>query len=413
MKRSTFSIIFYLRGNRLNKKSGLASIIVCITINGCRSQFNSKVEIDPKLWDAKNNKAKGRTTSATIVNDQLEDIKSILLQHYRDLFKLHGAVSAETLRSAYLGTGSSKASLLKLHEKLISQKKQLVGNTIGRKTLYKYERSRDLLRNYIKDVHKVADILIKDVNYDFINNYEIYLKTRMKCNHNYVVKQLRYLKQVIADAYKNRIINIDPFSDFKLKSELVEKDFLIEPEIIKLLEWDFESGHLERVRDMFVFSCFTGLAYIDAYNLTERDIIDDSEGNKWIVINRVKSTIQANIPLLEIPSTIINKYRGVTANKLLPMDTNQKMNVYLKEIAKICNISKTLTTHVARHTFATIMLTKGVSIESVSKMLGHTNITTTQIYAKILNQKINDEVSLIKNKLNSLNNFYGQKSIGV
>ena len=411
LMKSTFKILFYLRSNQVSKKTGLSAIMIRLTIDGEMKQFSSKLEIDQNLWDSYNGKAKGRTPKAIEVNQSLEDIKATVHARYMELFREFGKVTAGQLKSAFLGVGLSGSTLLKLYEKKIDQKKQLVGNAIGDKTLYKYKLSKKVVGEYIKKKYKVDDILISCVDYEFISNYEIYLKSHCKVNHNYAIKQLRYLKQVVDDALKNRLLSIDPFHGYKLQSEVIDKDFLLEPEIIKLLEWNFESKHLVRVRDMFMFCCFTGLAYVDAFNLTDHNIFDDGAGSRWITINRTKSAIQANIPLLDVPAVIIKKYQGISSEKLLPMDTNQKMNVYLKEIAKICNIHKTLTTHVARHTFATIMLTKGVTLESVSKMLGHTNVTTTQIYARILNEKIKAEVNLVKNNLNGLNNYYFQKNI--
>jgi len=382
--------------------------MIRITLDGSLKQFCSKLEIDSRLWDAVNNKAKGRSLKALEINSHLDDIRSALQRCYRDLYKESGKVTVEQLKSAFLGVENEGCTLLKLYDKKIEQKRMLVGHTIGKKTLYKYELSKKVVGAYIKNKYKSADLLVCEVNYEFISSYELYLKSVCKCNHNYSVKQLRYLKQVTDDAFRNRLIGINPFSDFRLRSETVDKDYLIEPELIKMLKWHFESAHLERVRDIFLFCCFTGVAYIDAYNLSERNIVTDSDGSKWIVLNRIKSTIQANIPLLDVPAAIIEKYRGATSGKLLPVDTNQKMNAYLKEIAKICNINKKLSTHVARHTFGTIMLTKGVTLESVSKMLGHTNVTTTQIYAKILNEKIAGEVNAVKDSLNNLNTFYTQ-----
>lgn len=409
--KSTFKILFYLRSNHVNKKTGLSSIMIRITLDGKMKQFCSKMEVERDLWDPKLARVKGKGRKAMDINNYLEDVRDILHQRYREIFKQFGKVSAEQLKSSFLGVGFSSSTLLNLYDKKIEQKKLLVDTSISKKTLYKYELSKKVISAFIYQKYKTKDILISEVNYEFISDYEIYLKSFCKVNHNYAVKQLRYLKQVIEDAIRNQLLVADPFYGYNLKSELVDKDFLIEPEIVKLLEWKFESAHLERVRDMFVFCCFCGLAYIDAYNLKSQDIITDADGMKWIVIFRTKSSVQANIPLLEIPATIIKKYQGVSKDRLLPMDTNQKMNVYLKEIAKICNINKKLTTHTARHTFGTIMLTKGVTLESVSKMLGHTNITTTQVYAKILNSKITAEVNQVKQNLNDLNKFYSQRDI--
>lgn len=393
----------------MNRK-GLSAIMIRISIDGEMKQFYSKADVSGELWDAKNNRAKGNGHAAREVNKQLEDIRYVLQQRYRDLFGKYGRVTAEQLKCAYLGKTDEGDMLLRLYDRKISQKAALVGNTIGERTLGKYKNAKEVLSAFIRKEYGMDDYPVASVDYGFISSLDLYYRADCRYSHNYMVKHLRYLKQVVSDAYKNRLIYADPFADYGLKQKPVGKDYLIEPEIRLLLEWHFESKHLERVRDMFIFCAFTGLAYIDAYKLTKYHIIEDAEGNRWIQVNRTKSSVQANIPLLEVPSSILSKYKGLHPDRLLPLDTNQRMNMYLKEIAKICNIHKKLTTHVARHTFSTLMLTKGVSIESVSKMLGHTDIKTTQIYAKILNRKVGDEVNLVKDQLNSLNRFYTQKA---
>lgn len=408
MKKSTFRVSFYLRGNHVNK-SGQSGIMIRISLDGEMKQFYSKVDINGDLWDVKGNCAKGNSHAAREVNKQLEDIRYVLQRHYRDLFGKFGRVGVEQLKCAYLGATDDGDMLLRLYDKKIGQKAVLVGHTIGERTLGKYRNAKEVLSGFIKKQYGMDDYPVSSVDYGFISSLDLYYRGTCKYSHNYVIKHLRYLKQVISDAYKNRLICSDPFMDYRLSQEPVGKDYLIEPEIIKLLDWNFETKHLERVRDMFMFCAFTGLAYIDAYSLTRRHIIEDASGSRWIQVNRTKSSVQANIPLLEIPSAILDKYKGLDPEKLLPLDTNQRMNMYLKEISKICNINKKLSTHCFRHTFATLMLTKGISIESVSKMLGHTNITTTQIYAKILNQKVGDEVSRVKASLDGLGDYYRQR----
>ncbi len=197
---------------------------------------------------------------------------------------------------------------------------------------------------------------MKEVNYQFISDYEVYLKSVSNCGHNSCVKHLRYLKQVITSALKNRLITIDPFNDYTLGYKPVNKEYLIEPEIKQLLAKKFTAKRLEEVRDIFVFQCFTGVAYIDAANLTLNNIVEDGFGQKWIRLNRQKSSVQANVPLLEIPLTILKKYEHLENGKLLPVHSNQKMNEYFKEIAALCGINKRLSTHTARHSNYSFLL---------------------------------------------------------
>ena len=301
---------------------------------------------------------------------------------------------------------SQKNTILSLSDLKVEQKKSLVGRTIRRTTLSKYLATKNRISDFVQYQYNKNDLPIKEVNFQFVSDYEVYLKSVCNCGHNSCVKHLRYLKQIISNALKNRYITVDPFDDYKLVCKPVNKEYLIEPEIKLLLTKKFTAKRLEEVRDIFVFQCFTGIAYIDAANLAPDNIMEDGLGQKWIRLNRQKSSVQANIPLLEIPLAILKKYNHLKNGKLLPIHSNQKMNEYLKEIAVLCGINKRLTTHCGRHTYATIMLTKGVSIESVSKMLGHTNIATTQIYAKVLNQKIASEVNKVQKEFDDMKRFY-------
>lgn len=382
--------------------------MVRITISGEQAEFSSKEFVKPEMWSSLG-KAIGRTKEAQQINDSLDKIKIALDKQYKEILEKDGYVTPDKLRDTYLGKIIRKHSVLSLYDIKVEQKRNLVGKTIRCTTLSKYLATRKRVGDFMVYKYKKEDMPIRDVDFQFVTDYEVYLKSVCGCGHNSTVKHLRYLKQIVSNALKNRYITVDPFDDYTLGYKPVKKEFLIEPEIKKLMNKKFESKRLEEVRDVFLFQIFTGLAYIDAANLTEDNIIEDGFGQKWIQLTRQKSSVQANIPLLDVPLSILKKYRGLEDGKLLPIHTNQKMNEYLKEIASLCGINKRLTTHCGRHSFGTIMLTKGVSIESVSKMLGHTNITTTQIYAKVLNQKIFTEVNKVRGELDGLAKYYKQR----
>ncbi|NDV97231.1 site-specific integrase [Dysgonomonas sp. 521] len=405
--KSTYRILFLIRKRDLNK-DGLANIMVRISISGEKAEFSSKEFVKPEMWNSLG-KVMGRTKEAQQINDSLDKIKIALDKQYKEILEKDGYVTPDKLRDTYLGKIIRKHSVLSLYDIKVEQKRNLVGKTIRCTTLSKYLATRKRVADFMVYKYKKEDMPIRDINFQFVTDYEVYLKSICKCGHNSTVKHLRYLKQVVTNALKNRYITVDPFDDYTLGYKPVKKEFLIEPEIKKLMNKKFESKRLEEVRDVFLFQIFTGLAYIDAANLTEDNIIEDGFGQKWIQLTRQKSSVQANIPLLDVPLSILKKYRGLEDGKLLPIHTNQKMNEYLKEIASLCGINKRLTTHCGRHSFGTIMLTKGVSIESVSKMLGHTNITTTQIYAKVLNQKIFTEVNKVRGELDGLSKYYKQR----
>jgi site-specific recombinase XerD len=382
--------------------------MVRITISGEKAEFSSKEFVKPEMWNSLG-KVMGRTKEAQQINDSLDKIKIALDKQYKEILEKDGYVTPDKLRDTYLGKIIRKHTVLSLYNIKVEQKRNLVGKTIRCTTLSKYLATRKRVADFMVYKYKKEDMPIRDVDFQFVTDYEVYLKSICKCGHNSTVKHLRYLKQVVTNALKNRYIAVDPFDDYTLGYKPVKKEFLIEPEIKKLMNKKFESKRLAEVRDVFLFQIFTGLAYIDAANLTENNIIEDGYGQKWIQLTRQKSSVQANIPLLDVPLSILKKYKGLKNGKLLPIHTNQKMNEYLKEIASLCGINKRLTTHCGRHSFGTIMLTKGVSIESVSKMLGHTNITTTQIYAKVLNQKIFTEVNKVRGELDGLAKYYRQR----
>jgi site-specific recombinase XerD len=242
----------------------------------------------------------------------------------------------------------------------------------------------------------------------FLCDFEIYLMTTVGCNANTSAKFMQFLKRIIIIARNNGMITADPFANYKIHMTKVDRGYLTQEDIEKLLKKQFTIKRLELVRDIFVFSCFTGLAYIDVKNLTDKEIRTSFDGKLWIMTKRQKTNVQSNILLLDVPKMILEKYKGKAIdNKLLPILSNQKMNAYLKEIGDVCEIDKEITFHLARHTFATtITLARGVPIETVSKMLGHTNITTTQIYARITDSKISNDMQALAIKLEGIEKMF-------
>ena len=235
----------------------------------------------------------------------------------------------------------------------------------------------------------------------FIHDFEIYMVSHAKVSHNTMSKFMGFVKKIINIAIKSDLINHNPFANYKIQFEKVDRGYLTEQELNLLIKKKFLIKRLEQVRDIFVFSCFTGLSYIDVKELSKDYIRISFDGNTWIMTKRSKSNVNVNVPLMDIPKKILEKYDGELPDKVLPVLSNQKMNAYLKEIADVCGITKNLTFHLARHTFATtVTLAKGIPIETVSKMLGHTNIQTTQIYARITNDKISKDMEGLSEKFN-------------
>lgn len=278
------------------------------------------------------------------------------------------------------------------------------GVTISPATVQKYDRTYRHLAEFLKAEYRVSDIALCEINHMFITDWERYLRTKCNCGANTTAKFMQSFRMIVLMARNNGWLIGDPFANYKIKLEKVDRGYLTKEEIRRIAEKEFVCKRLEQVRDIFLFSCFTGLAYIDAKALTEDDIRPGFDDRLWIMTKRVKTNTDVRVPLLDFPLSILQKYKGKQAFKrVLPVLSNQKMNAYLKEIADVCGIQKNLTFHLARHTFATtITLSNGVPIETVSKMLGHTNIETTQIYARVVNEKMSHDMNNLATKLGNM-----------
>lgn len=264
--------------------------------------------------------------------------------------------------------------------------------------------------------YNISDIDITKIDHAFITDYEFWLRSVRNCVNNTAVKYIKNFNKIIKICLANDWLDKNPFANYKSKVKEVERLFLTEDEIQALMNKEFKTERLILVRDIFLFSCFTGLAYIDVKNLTKSHISIGIDGEKWIFTHRQKTESASKIPILPVTQMIIDKYKNhpecINKDKLLLILTNQKMNAYLKEIADICEIEKDLTFHIARHTFATtVTLTNGVSIESVSKMLGHKNLRTTQHYAKVLDRKVSEDMEVLRNKFKIDNLLQPKKAL--
>ncbi len=286
--------------------------------------------------------------------------------------------------------------------------KELIGKEFAFNTYKKYETTLSHIKEFLKEHYLIKDISIKQIDIVFLNDFDFFLRNKKNCNNNSTIKYIRNFGKIVKQCYANGWLNKDPFINYKGKIKEIERLYLSEEEIQAIIEKDFKSERLTLVRDIFIFSCFTGLEYIDVFNLTKSHIGVGIDGEKWIFTHRQKTESASKIPILPVTQMIIDKYEShpqcLNEDKLLPILSNQKMNAYLKEIAGVCEIEKELTFHIARHTFATtVTLTNGVPIESVSKMLGHKNSRTTQHYAKVLDRKVSDDMKILKDKFKNEN----------
>ena len=403
MSKSTFTILFYARKNQVNR-AGKAGIMIRVSVNGESVQFSSKLDIEPELWDATNQKMIGTTKAAREFNALLDDIRTSLRNHYREIEKYEAYVTAEKVRNAFLGITIRQQTLLGTFRRHNEDVQKLVGISKSAATYRKYDRCFRRLEEFIQAKYRVKDVALKEVTHSFLVGFEQYLRTEKQCCQNTAAKFMQTLRMIIIEAKNNGWIFHDPFTNYRIRLKKVDRGYLTEEELQRILQKKMQCGRLEQVRDIFIFSCFTGLAYIDVRNLTKENIRTSFDGKLWIMTHRHKTQTPVNVPLLKVPQMLLKKYEGTLPDgRLLPVLSNQKLNSYLKEIADLCGIEKNITFHLARHTFATTMtLAKGVPIETVSKMLGHTNIVTTQIYAGITNDKIGRDMQLLAGQLENI-----------
>jgi integrase len=402
----TFSILFWLNRSKANSK-GLVPIWARITIDGKRAECSVKKQILSTLWDAEKNRAKGNSDEARAINNYLVMVQAELTKHYNILLSTKEFVTAEDVKNSYKGIKEEKKTFLELYtlyNQKLSERKEIEDLSDGRfkrfKVLYKK------CAEFIKYQFKKSDLPLDEVKMSFIVEFEHYLRTVKMIGYNTTMKYMKDLKQVMKYGVMVEYIPSNPFENFKCSYKKVKRDFLDQEELDLLYRKNFKIQRLEEVRDCYLFSCYTGYAYSDAEALTCDDIAIGIDGEKWIIRDRIKTETTENVPLLPIALEIIAKYKNhpycKTHNKLLPMNSNQRYNAYLKEIADMCGIKKNLTSHTARHTFATtILLMNDVPMETAMELLGHTDIRTTQIYGKIVQKKISNDMSKLRNKLSS------------
>jgi len=400
MKRN-FSLIFFLK-KRDTDQEGCSSVYLRITINKKRAEAATGKHCNDEEWE--NGKFIGRTAMAKTLNMYLRQLESKVHDAHRQLLMRGEEVTAKNLMDEFLGKDQKAHQLTQVFEEHNRQMAELVGIEFAPMTLLRYQTALRHLRQYLREKYKIQDIDIRKIDHQFISDYDFFLRTTRKCNNNSAVKYIKNFKKVIKRCLANGWLARDPFANFKAKIKLIERPCLSEEQIKSLETKEFNNERLNRVRDIFLFSCYTGLAYIDIYQLKRAQIIDKNGDEKWIIINRQKTGTPTRLPLLPKAVALLSNYADHPAcfdqDKAFPVSSNQKMNAYLKEIADICNIKIPLSYHIARHTFATtITLQNGVPIETVSKMLGHKDIRTTQHYAKTLDVKVGRDMAALKEKL--------------
>lgn len=400
--KAKVSILFYAKRAKTNV-NGLVPIYSRITVNGKRIELTTGRFVELSKWSADAGKMKGTTDEARSINNQLDILKMKIIDAQMELVHKNIPVTADTLKSKLTGSTERARMLVPIFKDHNNKIKELIGKEYAAGTLERYTTSLKHTIEFLEWKYKVSDIDITKIDHAFITDYEFYLRSVRNCSNNTAVKYIKNFNKIIKICLANDWLDKNPFNNYKSKIKEVEREFLSELELQSILNKKFKTERLSLVRDIFLFSCFTGLAYIDVKNLTKSHISIGIDGEKWIYTHRQKTESASKIPILPITQMLIDKYENHPQSNnqevLFPILSNQKMNAYLKEIAAICEIEKDLTFHIARHTFATtVTLTNGVPIESVSKMLGHKNIKTTQHYAKILDKKVSDDMQILREK---------------
>ena len=401
MRQSTISITIVARTTK--KDNSISNLFARITYNSKRAEFSLNRSIASKLWDTQASRAKGTSANSRKINNYLTEVQGQLLDAYEALKKERAVISPKLVRAKYLNDDSSEITLLSAfdyHNKEVS-------HTLASGTARHYRTCLAHIKRFLKHELKIEDIYLAELSYSFVTRFELFLRKYKRFDHhkhignNAIMKHIQRLRKVVTLTVKLEWIDKDPFAKYKCKFTPSTRKYLSDEELASFEGLSNLDDNLQYVKDLFVFSCYSGLVYIDTMQLTPNHIVIGIDGSKWIYTDRQKSSQAVRIPLLPKAEAIISKWRkdprSINAGTLFPKITNQRLNSHLKELAELARIKSKLTFHVARHTFATtIALMNGLPIETLSKILGHTKISTTQIYAKVLNQKVSMDMGNLK-----------------
>lgn len=399
MERTTFGLLFYIRRDKTNKK-GEAPVFMRLTINGERADASIKRFIEPHAWNSAKGKANEKCRGGKDLNLYLDAISANILRIQRDLELDKKEVSAQIILNRYLGKAQpDRHTLMEVFRAHNEKCRALSGISLAPGTVIRYETTLRLTEEFLQKSYQKEDCYLDEVTNQFIEDFEFFLKTVRRCCHNTTSKYLMNFKKIVRIALAKGWMKKDPFAQIRFHLDPVEREFLEKQELKAMLNKAISIPRLAQVRDIFCFCCLTGLAFTDVQQLKAEHLVADIHGKIWIRKARQKTKNMCNIPLLDEAQKIIDRYRDhpycQTHGVLLPVCSNQKMNSYLKELADICGIRKNLSTHCARHTFATLTLASGATIDNVAKMLGHANVNMTRRYAKVLDSSIMRDMEVV------------------
>jgi site-specific recombinase XerD len=400
--KSNFNLLFYIRKQK-NYHGGVMPIYMRITVNGKRADMSAGRDCDPTKWNSHAGRAIGTKEEVKALNNYLDSLQTKLRNAHQVLIDANQQVTTESLQNQFTGKTQKSRFLMQLFKEHNTKVKALIGNGFEANTLKGYNTSEKHLTGYLQKDYGKTDIEISQLNHAFITGFEFYLKAECKISGVSAAKYIKHLKKIVNHCIANNWLKQNPFINFKSTAKAKERTYLTQQELDAITNKKFVVERLMQVRDVFVFCCYTGLSYADVKKLRRNEIGIGMDGDKWIFTSRQKTNTSSRIPLLPAALEILNRYQDhpqcENQGLLLPVLSNQKMNAYLKEIADLSDVFKHLTFHLARHTFATtVTLSNNVPIETVSKMLGHTNIKTTQHYAKILDLKVSQDMAALKQK---------------
>ncbi len=375
-----------------------------ITVNGTPKEVSTGRECDPSKWNSKANRVKGTTEAVKTMNGYLDTLVSKVSTIHTAMTAAAEEITAESIKLKYQGKDIKRMQFLDVFREHNIQMEALLGNGFKPNTLKGYKTSLSHIEGYLEKEFRLADIDTRKIDHAFVTGYEFFLRTTIDCSAVSAAKYMKHLRKIIKICIAHRWITDDPFAFYKIKAKAKEKEFLTDAELKRIEKKEFKIPRLAHVRDIFVFCCYTGLSYADVKKLKWTNIAEGVDGKLWIFTSREKTETSSNIPLLPKALEIIERYRNyppcIAKGMVLPVLSNQKMNSYLKEIADLCEITKELTFHKSRHTFATsVTLANSVPIETVSKMLGHTDIKTTQHYAKLLDNRVAVDMERLERKI--------------
>lgn len=402
MLEKSLGLMFFLKHPK-NYEKGDKYIYLRITVDGVSKELSVKREWDPVRWNVRTGRALGTKEDARSLNVMLDTIAMKVQEARKALIEDNKEISAQAIKNYLNGVNDCK-TILNVFSEHNLQVKALVGKDYAWGTYDLFNRTFTHTKAFIKWKYRTDDLDVRKLDYEFISQYSYYLKSVKDCQHNTTMKYLTYFKKIVLLCVKYGWLERDPFSAFKMNRKEVEKPFLTDKELETIANKSFPSERLTNVRDLFLFSCYTGLAYADLRKLRKDEIRVGVDGQQWLMTHRQKTDTTSRVPLLPKSLEILDKYRGreqaAVRDNIFPILTNQKMNAYLKEIADVCGINKNLTFHTARHTFATtVTLSNGVPIETVAKMLGHKNLRQTQHYAKVLDLKVGTDMQMLREVL--------------